>query len=144
MPRKGTHKGARRASSANTSRDLVFKSSAGQAYAVVVTMLGNRRVMARCDDGVERLCKIRGSIKRSEWISANDVVLVALRDFEDEKGDVLMRYGHDEVRQLRKIGELAHLLKWLDAHQADANHEDDDQTDVVFEDDDDTSWLERV
>lgn len=35
-----------------------------------------------------------------------DVVLVGLRDYQDAKGDVILKYSADEARQLKQQGEL--------------------------------------
>jgi translation initiation factor 1A len=86
-----------------------FRDDDGQSYAVVTAMLGNGRLRARCEDTVERMCKIRGSMRRSDWISVGDVILVGLREFQDAKADVLHRYPHEDVRRLRKLGELVSI-----------------------------------
>ena len=131
MPRKGVHKGAHRALTLDKSREIPFREEDGQSYAVVLAMLGNKRLRARCEDCVERLCIIRGSMRRSEWISPGDVILVSLRDFQDEKADVIHRYPHDDVRRLRRLGELGLLLRYLGA----ATDSEIPETDlVIFED----------
>ena len=40
------------------------------------------------------------------WINQGDIVLVGLRDFQDDKADVLLRYNPDEARNLKTYGEL--------------------------------------
>ena len=35
-----------------------------------------------------------------------DIVLVGLRDFQDEKGDIILKYNSDEARDLKNYGEL--------------------------------------
>lgn len=135
MPCKGKRKGARRAPTRGDRRDreLTYKDQDGQQYAVVTAMLGNGRLQAKCEDAVVRLGKIRGSMRRSEWISVGDVVLVALREFQDEKCDVLHRYIHDDVRRLRQVGELV-ALRLSDDATAFVSDPEDDSIDIVFED----------
>lgn len=77
----------------------------GQVYARVTKMLGNGRLTAACADGVERLCKIRGSMRKREWVQPGNLVLVALRDLADDKADVVWRYLDNETAQLRRLGE---------------------------------------
>lgn len=99
----------------------------GQQYARVVTMLGNGRCRAKCADGVERVCRIRGNMHRREWVAAGDVVLVALREgLAGDVGDILFKYLLDDLRKLRKLGE----------HVDVAHEEDDTEEFVVFEPDD--------
>lgn len=102
-------------------------ADAGQDYARVTTMLGNGRVRAKLSDGTERLCRIRGSMRRREWVRVGDVVLVCFRDeLAGDAADVVFRYQPAEVAMLHKMG--VHI----------AADEDDDIADdlIAFEDPD--------
>jgi translation initiation factor 1A len=114
----------------NSKRALVFKDI-GQEYAQVTMMLGNRRVQCLCYDGKQRLCHIRGSMKKRVWISVGDIVLVALRDFQDDKGDIIHKYTTDEIRTLRKKNEIP-----------DDTIGDDEFDVVVFDEEEDTEQLD--
>src|SRR2546427_4357218 len=50
----------------------------GQLYGTVKNLLGYDRVLVECADGVTRVCRIRGKMKRRVWIKMGDTVLVAL------------------------------------------------------------------
>ena len=79
----------------------------GQEYAKVTTLLGNRRVTLDCMDGKKRLGRIRGNMKKKRiFINKDDYVLVGLRDFQDEKADVLDKYTEQEIKKLIKAGEI--------------------------------------
>ncbi|HID16683.1 TPA: translation initiation factor eIF-1A [Candidatus Bathyarchaeota archaeon] len=79
----------------------------GQLLGVVTQMLGYDRLMVKCTDGRERVCRIRGKMKRKVWIKVGDVVLVAPWEFQPEtKGDVLWRYMESQVATLRRKGYL--------------------------------------
>jgi translation initiation factor 1A len=70
-------------------------------------MLGFDRIMVSCQDGNERLCRIRGKMKRRMWIRVGDVVLVSPWDFQsDKRGDIIWRYKRNQVDWLRKRGYL--------------------------------------
>ncbi|MCS7124978.1 MAG: translation initiation factor eIF-1A [Candidatus Bathyarchaeota archaeon] len=74
---------------------------------VAVKLLGFDRVLVKCQDGNERLCRIRGKMKRRVWIREGDVVLVSPWDFQsDKRGDVVWRYTHAQAEWLRKNGYL--------------------------------------
>jgi len=77
----------------------------GQEYARVVAMLGNNRVRAKFGDGTERQCRIRGSMRRREWVHVGDTVLVSLRDLSGDKADIIFKYQLAEVQKLRRLGE---------------------------------------
>merc|ERR1712048_749501 len=40
-----------------------------------------------CFDGNERLCNIRGKMRKKVWIGVGDIVLIGLRDFQGEEED---------------------------------------------------------
>jgi translation initiation factor 1A len=116
-------------------------------YAQATKMLGNGRLMCACEDGVERMGKIRGSMRRSEWISVGDVVLTGIREYQDAKCDVLMRYTLDEVRILKRLGELSNVISASAAAAAADNDDDNDtnETLVDFEyDDGDDSFIGTI
>lgn len=127
---------ARRNVPRDARRDFPFKDQQLQMYAKVTAMLGNGRVRATCDDGAERLCTIRGSMRRREWVHVGDTILVSLRTFDNstdddetpnpkpqtktDKADVIFRYQESEVQQLRRFGEIDF-------------ENDTEDSDVVFE-----------
>ncbi|KAL2110507.1 hypothetical protein VUR80DRAFT_1109 [Thermomyces stellatus] len=94
----------------NEKRELVFKEE-GQEYAQVVKMLGNGRLEASCMDGVKRLGNIRGKLRKKVWINQGDIILLSLRDYQDNKGDVILKYTADEARSLKAYGELPENAK---------------------------------
>ena len=80
-------------------------------YAQVVKMLGNGRLEALCFDGEKRLAHIRGKLRKKVWINQGDIILLSLRDYQDEKGDVILKYSADEARSLKAYGELPETAK---------------------------------
>ncbi len=40
------------------------------------------------------------------WINQGDIILIGLRDYQDAKADVILRYNPDEARNLKAYGEL--------------------------------------
>jgi len=94
----------------NEKRELTFKEE-GQEYAQVLKMLGNGRLEALCFDGSKRLAHIRGKLRKKVWINQGDIILLSLRDYQDEKGDVILKYSADEARSLKAYGELPESAK---------------------------------
>lgn len=74
-------------------------------------MLGNGRLEALCFDGTKRLAHIRGKLRKKVWINQGDIILLSLRDYQDEKGDVILKYSADEARSLKAYGELPESAK---------------------------------
>jgi len=135
MGKKKTHKGARRAH-IDRNRELIFKSDDGQAYGRVEKMLGNGRLLATSECAQKEsnlICKIRGSMRRSEWISVGDTVLIGLRDFDEDKADVLHVYNREEVMLLTKWGMLE-IPTFVQEERYSTIIETD--VEITFEDDD--------
>jgi initiation factor 1A len=102
----------------------------GQDYARAVRLLGDRRVLCFCNDGHERVGKIRGGIcrgPRKQIIRVGDIVLISYREFQADAGidsdveadaatgkalttdsghkaivDILHRFGTEDWRHIRK------------------------------------------
>lgn len=76
-------------------------------FGVVTKLLGFERVGVKCQDGKERLCRIRGKMKRRVWIRQGDIVLVSPWDFQsDSRGDVIWRYTKNQAEWLKRKGYL--------------------------------------
>ncbi|MBC2698691.1 MAG: translation initiation factor eIF-1A [ANME-2 cluster archaeon] len=73
---------------------------------VVESMLGANKIRVRCMDGVVRLGRIPGKMKKRTWIRAGDIVIVVPWDFQDAKSDVVWRYTKPQVDWLEKRGYL--------------------------------------
>jgi len=87
-------------------KDMVLPV-ANDVLGVATKMLGYDRVMVKCQDGHERLCRIRGKMKRRVWIRQGDIVLVSPWDFQsDKRGDVIWRYTKAQAAWLRENGYL--------------------------------------
>ena len=140
-------KNRRRGKNENESdkRELIFKED-GQEYAQVVKMLGNGRLEAYCFDGMSRLCHIRGKLRKKVWINQGDIILVGLRDYQDAKADVILRYNPDEARNLKTYGELPETAKLTDMGTYGPGDEDEDVTfdDLVDDYDDEDEAIEAI
>ncbi len=85
----------------------VHLPSGNDVLGIAVKLLGFDRIMVKCQDGHERLCRIRGKLKRRVWIRMGDIVLVSPWDFQsDIRGDVIWRYRKNETAWLRSKGYL--------------------------------------
>jgi len=122
----------------NEKRELIFKED-GQEYAQVIKMLGNGRLEAICFDGTSRLCHIRGKMRKKVWINTQDIILIGLRDYQDKKADVILKYTSDEARNLKTYGELPDNVNIMESKG------EDDGDDIVFNDEgDDYSDIDDV
>ena len=104
-------------------------------YAQVLKMLGNGRLDGQCFDGKKRLCHIRGKMRKKVWVSVGDIVLLSLREFQDDKADVILKYNADEARSLKAYGELPDSITVNDADIAIGG--DEVEEDIGFDFDED-------
>lgn len=119
-------RGVQKASKVNATRnrEVPYADPGVSEYAWVTKMLGNGRLTVRCGNKTERLGIIRGNMRKRDWISPGDLVLIALREFQADKVDVIFKYSESEARMLKKYGEIKD-----DAQDDEEGHE------IVFEDD---------
>ena len=109
-PGKGGNKRKKGKKILDFERELVFKTEM-QEYGQILRLLGDSRLEVQCIDGVKRAGHIRGKIKKKIWMTTGDVVLVALREHEKEKCDVIIKYTEDEVRKLKSLKEIPDNIK---------------------------------
>lgn len=111
-----------------------------QAYALVQEMMGNGRLRALCEDGVARVGRIRGSMRKYKnkvIIGRGDLVIVALREFDTDNVDVIHKYTHDECSKLvlwKSLPESIHRAM-TDRSDPIAGGDPDSEQYVVFGED---------
>ena len=86
-------------------RELLIKEE-GQEYGQILRLLGNGRLEANCFDGKKRVCTIRGKMRGRVWMNSGDIILVSLREFGDEKADVIHKYYPVEAFEMQETGEI--------------------------------------
>lgn len=122
--------GAKKAAAKNnlqSARQIPFKEDL-QDYGIVQNLLGNGRLKVLClTDKIERLGTIRGNMYKKVWINKDDIILVSLREYQDDKCDVIFKFTHDEVKFLKKHGEIPKDLETI--------HEVNEEELIEFEND---------
>jgi initiation factor 1A len=128
-------------------RDRFTGRDDGQDYGRVLAMLGDRRVRCFCNDGAERICKIRGRLckgRNKKLITVGDIVLISPRDFaegsDSDEGaggkkaldegawDLIDRIERDDWRAIKKEADIHRDLFGVMAADEGVAHDD------IFED----------
>jgi initiation factor 1A len=91
-------------------------------YAQCMKMLGSGRITAQCFDGKTRLAHIRGKMRKKEWVNVGDIVLLGLRDYQDDKADVIQKFNAEEARRLKALGECTCTPLHRIVHAAQRTH----------------------
>jgi len=84
-------------------KELVLPEQ-GELLGRVQKISGGNQVLVACTDGVVRLCRIRGKMKRRMWIREGDIVLVSPWDFDPKRADIVWRYIKDHADWLENNG----------------------------------------
>tara|TARA_Y100000389_G_scaffold97131_1_gene93913 strand:- start:1573 stop:1992 length:420 start_codon:yes stop_codon:yes gene_type:complete len=119
MPKKAKRK---KKPISQKQRSIEFAETEAQRYAKIITVLGDRRVTVMLTDNTERLALIPGRFRKRVWMTRGDIVLVSLRDFQDDKVDIIHKYFQDEAHSLCSYGEIP--SSFLDSEGAHADDED--------------------
>jgi translation initiation factor 1A len=100
----------RRKNGQNTKRELAFRVPGESDYGQIKSLKGDKRAIVLClSDGKEYQSRIAGSLH--QWIQREDIVLIGLRSFQQDKADIIWRYTPEEARKLMKAGEIQSSLK---------------------------------
>ena len=98
--------GKRRVKNESNLQKMLLPSG-NDVLGMAVKMLGAERILVKYQDGKERLCRIRGKLKRRVWVREGDIVLVSPWDFQsDKRGDIFWRYRRNQSEWLRNKGYL--------------------------------------
>ena len=117
-------------------RALVLKNVLDlQEYGHVIKAYGNGRYEVSCFDGKTRLAHARGNLKKKKvFIKVGDIIILSLREFEDNKCDILYQYNPKEIKILKKMGEIPDI---------DDGGEEEEDIGMDFEDEEEND-LEKI
>ena len=101
-----------------------------QFYGQVSKILGSGRFSVSCfkKSGYEfsmeeKICLIRGKMRKRNWININDIVVVSEREFERGKGDIIHKYSNDETNILKQMKKIPNI---------DVNNKKENTEDINF------------
>lgn len=80
-----------------------------EVMGIVEQRLGGSRMYVRCLDGKKRICRIPGRMKRRLWVRENDIVIVEPWEYDNEKGDIVLKYRPTQADWLKRQGKLKGL-----------------------------------
>lgn len=82
----------------------------GEILGLAVQMLGAGRIRVESEDGLTRICRIPGKMKKRVWIRVGDLVMIAPWKVQsDERADIIWRYTSTQSNWLRKKGYVKRL-----------------------------------
>lgn len=101
--RKGKHNGT------DEAKMLEWDTVNGQMLGRAMKKLGDRRFRVFCNDNVTRICKLAGSMRKSDWVDEGVIVLIGTRELgnasmgkNQEIGDILSVVDQGIYGKLKK------------------------------------------
>ena len=94
--------------STNEQSSIVYKGS-DQEYGQIIKSLGNSYMEVLCfseTGNTKRRAHIRGKMRKRIWMNTGDIVLVNIRNYQQDVCDLIVKYTPDEARLLRSKGYL--------------------------------------
>ena len=82
----------------------------GEMFAVAETFQGGSRLQVICEDGIRRMGRIPGKLRRRMWVRENDLLIVVPWSFQDSKADVKFRYTPTQTANLKRRGKIPEIL----------------------------------
>ncbi len=79
-----------------------LKKIDGQEYAYVKEKFSSQHYKLLCYDKVERLGCLRGKLRKAR-IKNGDLVLVSIREFQDDKCDIIYHYKEEDIDKLLRV-----------------------------------------
>ena len=110
----------------------------GQEYAIIKDLLGNGRVNLLCEDNIQRMGRIRGSMRhhsKKTLVEKGDLVIISKRDFEEGKVDICHKFNYDESCKLTREKDFpVNIVKaWKSTDQKIEDEEENEN--LVFAED---------
>jgi translation initiation factor 1A len=106
MPNMKGGKGYKRGARGDDEEKMIeWDEKQGVMLGRVIKVLGSRRFSVYCNDSLTRICRIRGSMRKSDWINVGAIVLIAARTFDEQDQD-----SSDIIDKGKEIGDIMHLF----------------------------------
>lgn len=85
-----------------TIRVRIPKKWNKEQFALAEMMLGANHIRVRCADGITRMGRIKGKMKKRVWIREGDTLIITPWSFQDAKCDISYRYLKPQTEWLRR------------------------------------------
>ena len=104
-----------------------------EMFAIADEILGGRRIRAVCEDGLSRISRIPGKMRRRQWVREGDLIVVQPWDFQDEKANVCMRYTKTQSLYLSRKGVLPDIVDLFGLSSDDQMAQSDEEQGEILE-----------
>lgn len=74
----------------------------GEIFGVASQLMGAARIRVMCEDGVSRMGRITGKMKKKMWVREGDLLILRPWGFQEGKCDILFRYSRTQATYLAR------------------------------------------
>jgi translation initiation factor 1A len=74
----------------------------GEIFGVASQLMGAARIRVMCEDGVSRMGRITGKMKKKMWVREGDLLILRPWGFQEGKCDILFRYSRTQSMYLAR------------------------------------------
>ncbi|HEY6238401.1 MAG TPA: translation initiation factor eIF-1A [Thermoplasmata archaeon] len=74
----------------------------GEIFGIANQLLGAARIRVMCEDGISRMGRITGKMKKKMWIREGDLLILRPWGFQEGKSDILFRYSRTQSMYLSR------------------------------------------
>jgi len=121
MPNAKGGKGYKKGKHDDSEKQLLeCDEGQNQMYGRTMKSLGNRRFRIFCNDNKERVCKVCGSMRKSQWVEPGSLVLISIRDLsmstvhggtgDVDIGDIIGLIDPSLIGKMKKVPGVNPLL----------------------------------
>jgi translation initiation factor 1A len=96
-----------------------------QEYAQIKNCNGNCRFDVLCFDGKQRMAIMCGSMRKRKFVNVHDIVLVSIREWQDNVCDIIDNYNNNDIKKLKKIKHIPENIKTSENNIEDEEIMDD-------------------
>jgi translation initiation factor 1A len=109
---------------------VLYECLDGQMYGRIIKLLGGCNAIVYCNDNRERLCHIRGTMRKKVWLATGDIVLISLRDLDTtgsksassiDRGDICAKYEKEVYKKLREKDKTINPLLFMTIETAESS-----------------------
>ena len=97
-------KGYKKRSTEDEQKAFELDTESGEMLGRVLRALGNRRFRVYCNDNKERICKLAGSIRKSQWCEEGTIVVLASRGMGSA-------FGHGSANNAEEIADILAVVE---------------------------------
>ena len=116
-----------------TQEHLTLKQGKDQDYGKIEKLLGNCRVTLLCNDKINRIGIIRGSMRKRQWLNVGNIVIYSIRPYEKNKVDIIHVYNNNVLKMLENRMNLNFNITGEDDSVDDIFTLDDEDTYIIPE-----------